>query len=73
MGAWILANQAAKGQQPSIVTMMLSALVFTAIFGVAAVLIHFPGAVWKLPTFGVAFLPGIAAATVFSGFGVRRA
>lgn len=73
MGAWFLANQAAKGGRPSIVTMMLTALVFTALFGVLANLIHFPGAVWKLPTFGVAFLPGIAAATVFSGLGVRRA
>ncbi|HEU4648617.1 MAG TPA: hypothetical protein VFS33_06120 [Gemmatimonadales bacterium] len=73
MGAWILANQAAKGGRPSIVTMMIAALAFTAIFGVLANLIHFPGAVWKLPTFGVAFLPGIAAATVFSGLGVRRA
>jgi hypothetical protein len=53
--------------------MMIAALAFTAIFGVLANLIHFPGAVWKLPTFGVAFLPGIAAATVFSGLGVRRA
>ena len=73
MGAWFLANQAAKGGRPSIVTLMLTALVFTALFGVLANLIHFPGAVWKLPTFGVAFLPGIAAATVFSGLGVRRA
>lgn len=73
MGAWFLANQAAKGGRPSIVTLMITALAFTAIFGVLANLIHFPGAVWKLPTFGVAFLPGITAATVFSGLGVRRA
>jgi hypothetical protein len=72
MGAWMLANQAAKGRRPSIVPLMISALAFSVLFGVAANLIHFPGAVWKLPTFGVAFIPGIVAATVFSGLGVRR-
>jgi hypothetical protein len=73
MGAWILANQVAKGARPSIVRMMIGALAFTGLLGIAAVLLHFPGAVWKLPTFGVAFLPGIAAATVFSVLSVRRA
>jgi hypothetical protein len=72
MGAWFLANQAAKGEAPSIVRLMLASLVFTVLFGAAAVLLHFPGATWSLPTFGVAFLIGIAAAVVFSGLGLRR-
>jgi hypothetical protein len=71
MGAWILAHQADKGQRPSIVSMMAGAAACTAVAGVAAVLIHFPGAGWNLPTFGVAFLPGLALATLLSGMGRR--
>jgi hypothetical protein len=67
MGAWILAHQADNGQRQSIVPMMVGALAFTAIAGIAAILIHFPGARWNLPTFGIAFLPGLALATLFSG------
>lgn len=67
MGAWILAHQGDQGQARSIVRMMAGALAFTAICGIAAILIHFPGARWKLPTFGIAFLPGLALATLFSG------
>jgi hypothetical protein len=72
MGAWFLANAAAKGETPSIVKLMLASLVFTILVGSAAVLLHVPGAAWSLPTFGVAFLVGITAAVVFSGLGLRR-
>jgi hypothetical protein len=72
MGAWFLANQAANGATPSIIKLMSAALVFTVLAGAAAALIHFPGAAWSLPTFGVAFLAGIAAAVIFSGVGRRR-
>jgi len=41
-----------------------------AVVGTAA---HFPGAAWNLGTFGVAFLPGLALATVISGLGAKRA
>jgi hypothetical protein len=53
--------------------MMAGALAFTALAGIAAVLIHFPGARWNLPTFGIAFLPGLALATLFSGMRRRAA
>ncbi len=72
MGAWFLANQAAKGETPSIVKLMLSAIGFAVLVGAGAVLIHFPGASWSLPTFGVAFLAGIGGAVVFSELGLRR-
>jgi hypothetical protein len=71
MGAWILAHQADKGHHPSLISMMVGAIAFTVAVGIAAVLIHFPGAGWKLPTFGIAFLPGLALATLFSGIGRR--
>ena len=67
MGAWTLAHQADKGQRPSLVAMMAGALACTTAVGIAAVLIHFPGAAWNLPTFGVAFLPGLGLATLLSG------
>lgn len=70
MGAWILAHQADKGQRPSILAMMAGALACTALVGAAAALMHFPpGAAWNLPTFGIAFLPGLALATLVSGMG----
>ena len=72
MGAWFLAHQAAKGDTPSVAKLMLSSLIFAVLVGAAAVLIHFPGASWSLATFGVAFLPGIAAAVIFAGLGLRR-
>ncbi len=72
MGAWFLANQAAKGETPSIAKLMIAALVFTVLVAAAAVLLHLPGASWSLATFGVAFLAGIAGAVVFSGMGLRR-
>lgn len=71
MGAWTLAHQADRGQHPSLVAMMTGALACTAVVGVAAVLVHFPGAGWSLPTFGVAFLPGLGLATLLSGMGRR--
>ncbi len=73
MGAWFLANQAAKGETSSVVRLVIASLVFTVPFAAAAVLLHFPGASWSLPTFGVAFLPGVTAAVLFSGLGLRRA
>lgn len=72
MGAWILANQAAKDGRPSPVSGLVAAVVFTGLVGVAAVLLRLPGARWNLATFAVAFLPGLVLATVLSAMGKRR-
>jgi hypothetical protein len=48
-------------------------VVAAIVCAVVAVLIHFPGASWNLGTFGVAFLPGLALATLLSGLGAKRA
>jgi hypothetical protein len=69
-GAWQLANQAARGA-PSPFVVALTSLAFTAVCGVAAVILHLPGAGWNLGTFGVAFLPGLALATLVSVLGAR--
>lgn len=73
LGAWILANQMERNGRTSAVAALGTALGFAAVAAVAAVLVGFPGAGWNLATFGVAFLPGLALATVLSTLGTRRA
>ena len=73
MGAWMLANQLAKSGAASPGAAFGTALACAAVCAVIAVLVHVPGASWSLPTFGVAFLPGLALATVLSGLGANRA
>lgn len=73
MGALILAAQADRGSKPSMVNAMIVALVATVLFGAVASLVHFPGAHWGLGTFGVAFLPGIAAAAAVMSLRPSRA
>lgn len=70
MGAWILANQAAKGgvSLPAAAVLVLLA---TLAIGAAAVLLHFPGAGWNVPTFGVAALAGLPIAVLLSSLGRR--
>lgn len=73
MGAWILANQVTKTGTASAGAALGTALACSVVLAVVAVAIHFPGARWSLPTFGVAFLPGLALATLISGLGAKRA
>jgi hypothetical protein len=72
LGAWILANQAERNGRVSAPAAFGTALGFALAVAVIAVLIGFPGARWNLPTFGVAFLPGLALATALSALGGRR-
>ncbi len=72
-GAWTLANQLARSGTVSPAAAFGTALASGVVLAVVAVLVHFPGAGWNLGTFGVAFLPGLAVATVLSGLGAKRA
>jgi hypothetical protein len=72
MGAWIMANQIAYAGQYSVIKAMGTALGLALVIGVLAVLVGFPGAQWTLGTFAVAFLPGLALATVISALGKPR-
>ncbi|MGH7515295.1 MAG: hypothetical protein ACREOQ_20515 [Gemmatimonadales bacterium] len=72
MGAWILANQLAKGAPVSPVGAFALVVGCSVVLAVVAVLAHFPGASWGVGTFGVAFLPGVALAAVISGLGAKR-
>jgi hypothetical protein len=71
LGAFILANQAARGGVNVAKAAGLVA-VLTAVFGVLAVVLHVPHAGWTLGTFAIAVLPALAAATVISGRGAPR-
>jgi hypothetical protein len=73
MGAWTLANQLTRGAPVSPVGAFGLVVGCSVVLAIAAVLVHFPGAGWGVGTFGVAFLPGVALATVISGLGARRA
>jgi hypothetical protein len=73
MGAWILANQLTRGAAVSPVSAFGLVIVCSVVLAIVAVLAHFPGAHWGVGTFGIAFLPGVALATVISGLGARRA
>lgn len=72
LGGWMLANQGSRGGAISLPAASVSLLGFTLVVMAAAALLHFPGAGWNVGTFGVAFLPGLALATVVSVFGARR-
>jgi hypothetical protein len=72
-GAWILANQTARHGAPSVAGLAIWSLGFAALCGAIGVVLHVPGAGWNLPTFGVAFLPGLALTTVASSMGSSRA
>ncbi|MEO8032203.1 MAG: hypothetical protein ABJC74_07485 [Gemmatimonadota bacterium] len=72
LGAWILANQADKSGTPSVPTLMITSLVLAIVVAAVAVVAGFPGAAWGIGTFGVAFLPGLALATLISVLGARR-
>jgi hypothetical protein len=73
MGAWILANQTLRGRKPSPGAGVGMALGLAVVIAVIAILAGFPGARWTLGTFAVAFLPGLALATIASSIGERRA
>ncbi len=72
LGAWILAAKAAKGGTPSFASASILLVVCTAVATVLGVILRVPGAGWNVATFGVAFLPGLALATVVSVLGARR-
>jgi hypothetical protein len=72
MGAWLLANQAARKGRPAAAIGVITALVLTLLVGALAILFGFPGARWTLGTFAVAFLPGLVLATLVSAIEKRR-
>ena len=72
MGAFMIANQAARGSV-SVPKAAAIITVATLVLGALAVLLHVPHAEWNVPTFGVAIIPALAVATAITGLGSRRA
>ncbi|MFI5210644.1 MAG: hypothetical protein ACHQ2E_09380 [Gemmatimonadales bacterium] len=72
LGAWMLANQSAKGA-PSAPGVLIASFGTAILLAIVAVLTNFPGAQWGIGTFGVAYLPGLTLATVISVLRTRRA
>lgn len=72
LGAWVLANQAAKSGTTNPVGLIVGTLVLAAVVMVVAVLIGFPGAAYGLGTFGVAVLPALALLVAITALGTRR-
>jgi len=72
MGGWILANQANRRGSASLPGAVGLLAVLIAILGAAAAAVHFPGAGWNVPTFGVAALPALALGAIVTGLGARK-
>ncbi len=72
MGAFMIANQAARGAV-SVTKAAGLVTVATLVLGALAVVLHVPYAEWSVPTFGVAIIPALAVATAITGLGQRRA
>ncbi|HET9605362.1 MAG TPA: hypothetical protein VFO96_13810 [Gemmatimonadales bacterium] len=70
-GAMTLASRAVRGKSVSIPGVMIPAVICAVILAIIAVFIRFPGARWSLGTFGIAFIPGLALAELFTMLGRR--
>ena len=72
MGAFMIANQAARGGVSVRKAAGLVGVV-ALVLGALAVVLDVPHAEWSVPTFGVAIIPALAVATAITGLGLRRA
>jgi hypothetical protein len=70
-GAMTLASRAVRGKSVSIPGVMIPAVACAIALAIIAVIIRFPGARWTLATFGIAFIPGLAVAELFTMLGRR--
>jgi hypothetical protein len=72
MGAFVLANQAAKSGSPSPVALVLGTIVLALVCLAIAVLIGVPRAGWNLGSFSVSVLPALALMTLVTSIGAPR-
>jgi hypothetical protein len=72
MGAFVLANQAARSGSPSPVALVLGTIVLALVCLAVAVVIGVPRAGWNLGSFSVAVLPALALMTLVTSIGVPR-
>jgi hypothetical protein len=72
MGAWALANQAARSGEPSPGGLVVATLVLAGIIMALAAVAGFPGAAFGLGTFALAVLPALVLMVLVTGLGARR-
>jgi hypothetical protein len=72
LGAFIMANQAAKSGKGSVGGTLGMVAVLTVACGAVAAVTGFPGAGWNVPTFAIAVLPALALGTWASSLGATR-
>ncbi|MGE0353016.1 MAG: hypothetical protein AB7I33_12865 [Gemmatimonadales bacterium] len=71
-GAFMLANQTTRRGEPSVAGVVILTTLLAGILGVLGVAVHFPGATWNVPTFGLAVIPALALGTLITGLMPRR-
>jgi hypothetical protein len=72
LGAFALANTAAKTGAPAPANVLVTSLVLAAVIGAVASFAGFPGAHLGLGTIAVSYLPAIALTVLATGMGARR-
>jgi hypothetical protein len=70
-GALTLASRAVRGKSVSVPGVMIPAVICAVVLAIIGIVIRFPEARWTLGTFGVAFIPGLALAELFTVLGRR--
>jgi hypothetical protein len=70
-GAMTLASRAVRGKSVSVAGVMIPAVACAIVLAIIGIFIRFPEARWTLGTFGVAFIPGLALAELFTVLGRR--
>lgn len=72
LGAYALANTAARSGEPAPRNVLVTSLVLAVIIGVVSAFAGFPGAQLGLGTMAVAYLPALALTVVVTLMGARR-
>lgn len=72
LGAWALANTAARSGEAAPANVLVTSLVLAVLVGAGASFAGFPGAHLGLGTIAVSYLPAIALTVLVTGMGARR-
>ncbi|MGH7591460.1 MAG: hypothetical protein ACREL2_08455 [Gemmatimonadales bacterium] len=71
-GAFAQSNQAVRRGAARPAVVMVLGVAYALLLGVIANLIHFPAAEWSMPTFAVAFIPGLALTVLTTALAPKR-
>lgn len=71
-GAFAQSNQAVRRGAARPVMVMVLGIAYALVLGVIANAIHFPAAEWSMPTFAIAFIPGLALTVLTTALAPKR-